>query len=136
MRCDCEVAGFLTCLKKGDILDFYVLYSTLLLLPPLRSTVSEDAGIELRTVATLAWQSDAGLDLIDYLITLYGTAQDMIKTPCQYVPTSELLYLPKVRHIKITKTVSVEGQSLTFPDPDPALFVSDLQLANKNNFFS
>jgi hypothetical protein len=33
---------------------FYVRYSTLLSLPPLRSTVSEDAGIEPRIVATLA----------------------------------------------------------------------------------
>ncbi len=63
-----------------------VLYSTLLHLPPLRSTVSEDAGIELSTVATLAWQSDARLDLIVSVLLLYVTAQDMIKTPCQYVP--------------------------------------------------
>ncbi len=33
---------------------FYVLYSTLLHLPPLRYTVSEDAGVEPRTVATSA----------------------------------------------------------------------------------
>jgi RsiW-degrading membrane proteinase PrsW (M82 family) len=33
---------------------FYVMYSTLLHLPPHRSTVSEDAGIEPRTVATSA----------------------------------------------------------------------------------
>ncbi len=33
---------------------FYVLYSTLLHLPPLRSTVSEDAVIESRTLATSA----------------------------------------------------------------------------------
>ncbi len=33
---------------------FYVLYSTLLHLPPLRSTVSTDAAIEPRTVATSA----------------------------------------------------------------------------------
>jgi hypothetical protein len=34
--------------------DFYLLSSTQLYLPPLRSTLSEDAGIEPRTVATLA----------------------------------------------------------------------------------
>ncbi len=32
---------------------FYVLYSTLLHLPPLSSTVSEDAGIEPRTVRSV-----------------------------------------------------------------------------------
>ncbi len=37
---------------KGDVFTFSVLYSTLLHLPPSDSTVSEDAGIELRTVAT------------------------------------------------------------------------------------
>ncbi len=42
---------------KGDFLDcftFYVLYSTLLHLPPSDSTVSKDAGIEPRTVASTA----------------------------------------------------------------------------------
>jgi hypothetical protein len=39
---------------QGDYLDFYVLYSTLFHLPASDSTVSEDAGIEPRTVATSA----------------------------------------------------------------------------------
>jgi hypothetical protein len=34
---------------------FYVLYTTLLHLPPSDFTVSEDAGIETRTIATLAF---------------------------------------------------------------------------------
>jgi hypothetical protein len=38
----------------GFFLFFYVLHSTLLHLPPLRCTVSEDDGIEPRTVAALA----------------------------------------------------------------------------------
>ncbi len=44
-------------IKKGDFFFFfllYVRYSTLPHLPPLRFPVSEDAGIEPRTVATLA----------------------------------------------------------------------------------
>jgi hypothetical protein len=41
--------------KQGDFWIFcFVLYSTLLHLPPSDTTVSEDAGIEPRTVATLA----------------------------------------------------------------------------------
>jgi hypothetical protein len=48
---------FISKLFKGGFFNFlfiYVRYSTLLHLPPLRSTVSEDAGIRLRTVASLA----------------------------------------------------------------------------------
>ncbi len=37
-----------------DIFLFYVRFSTLLHLPPPDSTVSEDAGIEPKTVATMA----------------------------------------------------------------------------------
>ncbi len=41
-------------LNQGFFRFFHVRYSTLLHLPPLRSTVSEEAGIEPRTVATTA----------------------------------------------------------------------------------
>ncbi len=38
---------------NGNLFEFQIFYSTLLHLPPLGSSVSEDAGNELRTVATL-----------------------------------------------------------------------------------
>ncbi len=53
--------------QRGILLVFSFLSTTLLHLPPADSTVSEDNGIEPRTVATWHWESDAlttKLDLI------------------------------------------------------------------------
>ncbi len=56
---------------KGDFFEFFYLrYSTLLHLPPSDSTMSKDAGIEPRTVATLALQPDAVNIRLDLTILL------------------------------------------------------------------
>jgi hypothetical protein len=63
----CLVITMQRLLRRNVYQHFYVPYSTLLHLPPSDSTVSEDAGIEPRTVATLALTARRSTTRLDFI---------------------------------------------------------------------
>ncbi len=66
-------------LQQRDINSYYVRYSTLLHLPPLRFQCAEDAGIEPMTVATIRhWLSDAPTTRLDLI--------HLLKLKCAHSP--------------------------------------------------